>query len=147
MEYIFVKNQLISKQEWSRPRSFTKTTCQMSNSAQTMVFPVSILAIITARIMKYASVAQIKVLKHVDSYIIFVHQFDLIRRQRKGLCGLLEQIFYYTCCITLKRVTSLRSPQLLSMKYRNGGKPLVALCSIQQAQDLNLRPYTPSTNA
>ena len=47
------------------------------------------------------------------------------------------QIFHYTCCNTLNRVTSFRGPsprhcaratQLLSKKCRSGGEPLATLC-------------------
>ena len=50
-----------------------------------------------------------------------------------------NQIFYYTRCITLKRVTSLRDPSLrycalyvtqLLSKCRRSGEPLAALCPI-----------------
>ena len=66
-----------------------------------------------------------------------------------------HQIFHYTCCITPKRVTSLRGPsprhcawaQLLSEKCCSGGKPLATLCSIWPTQDMNLRPLVPETNA
>ena len=67
-----------------------------------------------------------------------------------------NQIFHYTCCITLKRVTSLRGPfprhcarktQLFLKKRRCGGEPLATLCPICLARDLNLRPPAPETNA
>ena len=50
-----------------------------------------------------------------------------------------NQIFYYTRCITPKRVMSWRCPfshycvhatYLLSKKYRSGGEPLATLCPI-----------------
>ena len=67
-----------------------------------------------------------------------------------------NQIFYYTCCITPKRVTSLRGPsprncarvtQLLLKKCRSGGETLATLCPIWKARDLNLRSPAPETNA
>ena len=52
-------------------------------------------------------------------------------------CLFKNQIFHYTCCNMPKYVMSLRvhlsslhlATLLLSMKYRNGGKSLVILCS------------------
>ena len=65
------------------------------------------------------------------------------------------QIFYYTHCITPKRVTSLRGPspchcahatQLLLKKCRSGGETLATLlCPIWPTRDLNLRPPAPET--
>ena len=51
----------------------------------------------------------------------------------------INQIFHYTCCITPKRVTSLRGPsprhcaratQLFLKKCRSGVEPLTTLCPI-----------------
>ena len=59
-------------------------------------------------------------------------------------------------CITPKRVTSLLGPsprhcarakQLLLKKCRSGGELLVILCLIWPAQDFNLGPSAPETNA
>ena len=67
-----------------------------------------------------------------------------------------NQIFHDTRCITPNRVTSLRglfprhcdqATQLQSKKYCSGGKQLITLCPIWPAQDLNLRPSAPETNA
>ena len=41
----------------------------------------------------------------------------------------------------------LRATQLLSKKCGSGGKPLTTLGPIRPAQDLNLRPFAPETNA
>ena len=58
-------------------------------------------------------------------------------------------MFYYTRCVTSKRVmfagahsTSLclQATQLLSNKYRSGGKSLATLHPTWPAQDLNLKP-------
>ena len=66
-----------------------------------------------------------------------------------------NQIFH-TRSIMPKRVTSLRGPfprrcfrakQLFSNKCRTGDKPLITLCPIWPARDLNLRPFAPETNA
>ena len=63
---------------------------------------------------------------------------------------------YYTRCITQKRVMGWRGPsprdcaratQLFSKKCRSGGELLAKLCPIWPAQDLNLRPPAPETNA
>ena len=68
----------------------------------------------------------------------------------------INQIFHYTRCNTLRRVTSWRGPfprhctratQLLSKKCRSGGEPLATLCPIWPARDLNFRPPAPETNA
>ena len=66
-----------------------------------------------------------------------------------------NQVFCYTCCIMLKRVTGLRgqSPRhctcrnSASKKYHSGGVLLVTLSPIWPAQDLNCRPIAPKTNA
>ena len=61
-----------------------------------------------------------------------------------------NQIFYYTCCNTLKCVTSWQSPsprhcaratQLLLKKYRNGGERLATLVS-----DLTGPEFEPQTS-
>ena len=66
-----------------------------------------------------------------------------------------NQIFHFTRRNTPRRVTSWRGPSprhcaratpLLSKKCYSGGEPLVTLCSIWPARDLNLRPSTPETN-
>ena len=81
---------------------------------------------------------------------IYYNQKPLIRKTKSN------QIFHYTRCNTPKRVTSWRGPsprhcaqatQLLSKKCRSGGEPLATLCPIWPAQDLNLRPPSPETNA
>ena len=67
-----------------------------------------------------------------------------------------NQILHYTHCNTPKRITSWRGPsprhcaratQLLSKKCHSGGEPLATLCPTWTAQDLNLRPPAPETNA
>ena len=66
-----------------------------------------------------------------------------------------NQILYYTCCITLKRVTSWLGPslchcdqatQLISKKCCSGDELLATLCSIWPTCDLNLRPRDPEIN-
>ena len=61
-----------------------------------------------------------------------------------------NQIFYYTRCITPKRVTSWRGPSprhcawathLPLKKCHKGCEPLLTLCPIWPAQDLNLTTY------
>ena len=68
----------------------------------------------------------------------------------------LNQIFYYTRCITPKRVTSWQDPssrhcarvtQLLLKKCRSDGEPLATLCPILPVRNLNLRLPAPETNA
>ena len=68
-----------------------------------------------------------------------------------------NQIFHYTRCITTKRETSLRDhlyprhwarrTQLHLKKCHSGGELLATLCPIWPAQNLNLRPPAPETNA
>ena len=77
----------------------------------------------------------------MKSFVILVVPFSIF---------LLYLLYYAEMCIELALPisTSLRPGQhILSKKCRNGGEPLATVCPISLAQDLNLEPPAPETNA